>query len=105
MEKLKPCPFCGGEARWIQTGFGVAQAIKCEQCKMLFPIPWSEAGTGRDLSNFWSRRTPDTVKHGHYIINDDGDSRCSVCRETYLDCTQNYCPNCGARMDEPEERT
>ena len=39
------------------------------------------------------------VVHGHYVINDDGDASCSVCREEYLNHTQNYCPNCGAKLD------
>ena len=39
------------------------------------------------------------VVHGHYVFDDDGDSSCSVCREKYLDHTQKYCPNCGAKLD------
>lgn len=39
------------------------------------------------------------VVHGHYVIDDDGDASCSVCHEEYLNHTQNYCPNCGAKMD------
>lgn len=39
------------------------------------------------------------VRHGRYITNDMGDSSCSECGERYLDVTQNYCPNCGAKMD------
>jgi hypothetical protein len=43
-------------------------------------------------------------KHGHWIV--DGrflpSAQCSACEETYVgDCrTFNYCPNCGAAMDE-----
>jgi len=39
------------------------------------------------------------VRHGHYIINDMGDARCSECRTPYLDITGNFCPECGARLD------
>ena len=37
--------------------------------------------------------------HGRYIMDEFGDSKCSVCGEKYLNVTQNYCPNCGAKMD------
>lgn len=44
-----------------------------------------------------------TVVHGHYITDEWGDSFCSVCGENYLNTTQNYCPNCGCRMDKDGE--
>lgn len=44
------------------------------------------------------------VRHGRYIIDDNGDSSCSECGEWYLDVTKNYCPNCGARLDLEAER-
>ncbi|MBO7668983.1 MAG: hypothetical protein J6S60_00200 [Oscillospiraceae bacterium] len=39
------------------------------------------------------------VVHAHYIINEDGDPRCSACGAKYIDSTKRYCPDCGARMD------
>lgn len=39
-------------------------------------------------------------KHGRYIIDDMGDASCSECGANWLDITQNYCPNCGATMEE-----
>lgn len=39
------------------------------------------------------------VRHGWYITDDMGDSSCSECGTKWLDVTQNYCPNCGARLD------
>lgn len=39
------------------------------------------------------------VRHGRYITDDMGDSSCSECGERYLDVTQKYCPNCGAKLD------
>lgn len=47
------------------------------------------------------------VKHGHWIeINSDmGIYRCSQCRETVGGQTgSNFCPNCGAKMDEEEKK-
>ena len=42
------------------------------------------------------------VKHGKYITDWLGDVSCSLCGEKWLDITQNYCPNCGAKMTEGE---
>lgn len=40
------------------------------------------------------------VRHGRYIIDDMGDASCSECGAKWLDVMQNFCPNCGARMEE-----
>ena len=51
------------------------------------------------------------VRHGYWVIADadKGEYICSVCGETDTDCSdrysnhnvfsQEYCPNCGAKMD------
>lgn len=55
------------------------------------------------------------VKHGKWKIKrDDYDCEymmCSVCKEEFypadedtVDTTPNYCPNCGAKMDERKEK-
>ena len=54
------------------------------------------------------------VVHGRWIMVDDscGKYACSACREIEQECTdwdaghynpvdKDYCPNCGAKMDEP----
>lgn len=50
------------------------------------------------------------IRHGHWIVefeNDNGrDLRCSECRTKFYvgkGRDGNYCPNCGAKMDEEEE--
>lgn len=46
----------------------------------------------------------DAVKHGHWIAvnSDEEEYKCSECGDKeYYTC--NYCPNCGAKMDEEEE--
>lgn len=40
------------------------------------------------------------VRRGHYITDEMGDSSCSECGGRWLDVTQNYCPNCGAIMED-----
>ena len=42
--------------------------------------------------------TVDPYKHGHWITDMSG-CWCSVCNE-YSDYSTDYCPNCGAKMDE-----
>lgn len=44
MEKLKPCPFCGGDAKFEtisknSTSYSVGYSfiIQCQECKMKFP--------------------------------------------------------------------
>lgn len=49
----------------------------------------------------WTR-----VRHGHWVIDMHGNWACSLCgNDPYHDNMKNmnYCPNCGARMDEVEE--
>lgn len=51
------------------------------------------------------------VKHGHWINHfddlfpEDSSVECSVCHEYEgIMANDNYCPNCGAKMDEVDER-
>jgi len=50
--KLKPCPFCGGEAIVckIQTESGIK--IECEECGIGTPWYWS----GTALARKWNKR-------------------------------------------------
>lgn len=47
------------------------------------------------------------VRHGHWIGLTDSNFTCSECKETiytWIGRQNNYCPNCGAKMDEREEK-
>ena len=46
--------------------------------------------------------TPQEPKTGHWI-NGNYHIRCSECGEDYPYRLRNYCPNCGAKMVEPQE--
>ena len=61
---------------------------------------------GNDIANAYDegyeQGKNDAVKHGHwmhYIMGKWVYAKCSVCG-TVHDVSSNYCPNCGARMDE-----
>ena len=55
------------------------------------------------------------VRHGHWVTEEEAIEKddyslrdtCSVCGHCDWDCTEsesfNFCPNCGAKMDEKEE--
>ena len=44
------------------------------------------------------------VRHGRWLKNGDRYCECSVCHhEGNTSGADNYCPNCGAKMDEVEE--
>ena len=55
-DKLKPCPFCGGEVEGRVTAFGVAGIVNCGNCHTGFIIPWDEAESGNELLNAWNSR-------------------------------------------------
>lgn len=44
------------------------------------------------------------VIHAHAIIDWLGNCKCSNCGNIDLNSTYPYCQNCGATLDEPEER-
>ena len=51
--------------------------------------------------------TVDPVKHGRWIMHPNGHGTCSNCKKCSLDIMggvdSNFCPNCGAKMDEVSE--
>ena len=53
--------------------------------------------------------TVDPVKHGHWIMKPNGYGTCSNCKMCRLDIgggvDSDYCPNCGAIMDEVKDET
>lgn len=104
-EELKPCPFCGGEARFETYG-GTACAVVCQTCGCGTPTMLLDDGMiAADLWNHRAERTCRMVR----ARCDDGECvwgcRCTACgdRFTYeTGTTWRYCPACGAKVVEEE---
>lgn len=119
MDKLKPCPFCGGEALLepYRARKGYEASIQCNQCLCsMSTITYDEEETAiEDVVKAWNRRVNDApVRHGHWIGEGDGYAdgelvfdvwHCSECDYCIDDGTDDperlpkYCPGCGALMD------
>ena len=105
---VKPCPFCGSEAR-LHEGEAddyIFYYVECngEDCD----ASTSCYDTQEEALDMWNRRAE--PKKGKWIAYDD-DSRiagkCSVCgweSHLYEDDVvgMSYCPNCGAEMENGE---
>lgn len=101
--ELKPCPFCGGEARF--AGGEVFDWVSCTSCRAESRCECSKV----EAAEAWNRRADVApVVHGRW--GDPGDV-CTVCGCSYMDYADadsswamghpvpDYCPSCGARMD------
>ena len=55
------------------------------------------------------RKDAETIRHGRWYIDAEGDVRCTACKTKCLrddigiNITSNYCPSCGAQMSEEKE--
>lgn len=114
MDKLKPCPFCGGEAEviphrffcsalndWKTESYGVA----CKRCNT---YGYQFFGCKQHAIKAWNRRINDaSVRHGHWIKDEffsdevNNAEKCSRCGELigWFGNLPKYCPGCGALMD------
>lgn len=46
--------------------------------------------------------TVEPIKHGHWIVDEDGNIKCSECGHCGVG-GDNYCERCGAKMDEVKD--
>lgn len=57
-----------------------------------------------DVIQFFPKVDAEPVKHGHWIKLDYNTFHCKLCGTTFMliqgISNMNYCPNCGAKMDE-----
>ena len=107
-EELKPCPFCGGEAKVTEYNGGFV-AIGCSngKCHMhphTFCLPSVEYAT-----EVWNRRAERTCRmeyneqwsHDEYYPTEC--YNCSECGHMTCDGVPTFCPNCGAKVVEHAE--
>ena len=94
-ETLKPCPFCGGEARFETYG-GTACAVVCQTCGC--GTPTMRLDDGMIAADLWNRRAERTCS----IIRDEevGCWRCSECGWELTPGEEQFCPMCGAKVVE-----
>ena len=106
MDKLKPCPFCGGEAH---TFHNYLWHVKCDgtggnyYCVMGFGAFVTEA----EAIAAWNRRAETVEQRTCRNVYEKGHFKCSECghytqaRMVYRDgepADPRYCPNCGAKV-------
>jgi Lar family restriction alleviation protein len=129
-DELKPCPFCGGEARAFYSEESGTFDVQCQRCGA---IPFigsrtSERKTMADVIAAWNARAERTCRFsleedremlaekaacgpGEFVTQDMPDLlwTCSTCGEQYrngLDALPGWlkhCPNCGAKVTDEEE--
>lgn len=98
MNKLKPCPFCGGEADFDSYLDEDLVAVKCDYCGVKTPYKSSSEAA----AYFWNKRAERTCE----AVADEPapfiEWVCSKCKQP-LDKAYNYCPNCGAKVVKHDE--
>lgn len=93
MNRLKPCPFCGGNARltvWTPT----AASVSCIMCGAHFNT-YTEA----EAAEAWNTRAERMCR---YVVDPDTSVElCSGCGAPAIeDWTADYCWSCGAKVVE-----
>lgn len=91
---------CSDKCAYFSEGFNCYRAMKHDLLELLKEQPEQKFFVDSD-----GKITPLPIqKHGHWIKLTKFllETQCSVCKKTHVgDCrTFNYCPNCGAIMDE-----
>jgi hypothetical protein len=117
-ETLRPCPFCGGEAKFETYG-GTACAVVCQSCHC--GTPTMSLVDGMAAVNRWNLRAERTCRP---VVASDGCGAwgvyCPECGHTLSgphasrerakryaarrDIMPRYCPDCGARVVGNDDR-
>lgn len=94
MDELKLCPFCGGDAKASQST--THNRVYCKSCTAM-----TEAyDKPEQATAAWNQRAE---KVGRWVVRREREGNpfeCSRCGKITNNIGHNYCPNCGARMEE-----
>lgn len=112
---LKPCPFCGSEAK-MHAAFahGVASRVgayvECVSCGAWSKTHWGD-GAQEKTAEAWNRRAERTCRNVSYCGNEFECSRCGAhleggdelgyvltVGEGRAESSIGYCPRCGAKV-------
>lgn len=116
--KLKPCPFCGGEARIASEG-GTVVLATCKKChaETQGVSISAEYCANEKAAEEWNRRINQPPKANWErevctsfwgcdirIIENEA-ATCSRCKKSFFMPTDNfnYCPNCGAKIGDVQQ--
>lgn len=109
MTELKPCPFCGGEARQ-HAAFAcgasdmVGVYVECDGCGACSKTAWGEGAQERSAAAWNSRaeRTCCIAEEVDEVETELGpiEVRTYLCGECHgrMAPDDAYCPNCGAKV-------
>lgn len=97
--ELKPCPFCGGKAKIIQSSRRTLFFTACEDCD----ADSDYYDTEEKAAEAWNRRTERTCQNtgDRDLANDKYyDFKCSACGFECSAADAKFCPHCGAKVVE-----
>lgn len=125
-EELKPCPFCGGEARMSSGTHAIGRKTyrtakcTCRECGVtrsaVLDVCASLDEAESNAADAWNRRAERTCRmvdcsthdtcvvnrelgNGNIVSMEFGYKQCSECGTYVFDCpTVRYCPGCGAKV-------
>jgi len=95
--ELKPCPFCGGEARIFALQIGKGWRVVCSKP---FCAQGPNGDTEAEAIAAWNTRAVETCKNVDKYAA-DGFFICGSCGfgENGIEMTPNHCPSCGRKVE------
>ena len=105
MADLRPCPFCGGEARVRVSDSISIMRIECTECHMATTTFIADSIGESEAAETWNTRHVETCQ-----ITNKGEPEYNVVTRDYeFSCGHtiawghtyepNYCPNCGRKVE------